>query len=312
MAVPNAEAPHLTERIWGALVGNQAPPPDAQRNFVPDQPRDVLVRGMEAIDAVREFNERVKEYDVEACVAFLKTRFYGQPMSPRYRSQCASVLTQELDRQNVRDVLRRANLIEEAVEIHIRERLTYEQRWNPDTIQKVNEFNEGVCGKAKVRSPYWYWKFDNISINSDLNSRTPWQESNSFKISHLIYPILAGSGVIIGLAALGHYVPKLLRHLISAPSATTGVSITIPSQNIQQVLPLLTGIVQDSPAAMIQQSSKAFTDTLESLLATNKSILDNNMLIQSTIQRVEDSIKQQSMSWMEVVISRLWSPPSPS
>lgn len=299
-------------RVWNALVGNPAIVPDAQRMFVPDPPRDVLVQGMQAIDALRDFNERVHEYDLPTAVAFLKTRFYGQPMTARYRAQCSTVLCQELDRQNVRDIHRRAALVEQAVEQHINDRLTFEPRWNATTIEEVNEFNNGVAGRATKRSPYWYWKKDNISINSDLNSKTPWQEQDCFKISHLIYPTLAVGGAIIGLATVGYCVQKLIPRLISQLWSTTETSIIIQNPNLQQVLPLLTDTAHSSQTLMTQQLLQGFTSISENLSAINKNIVDNNTSIVLMTKVVDDFTKQQQMSWIQAALSRMWSPPSPS
>lgn len=309
----NAPPPEgVVGRAINAIFGNPAMIPEAQRNFIPDPPRDVIVQGTQAIDAMQEFCERIKPYDLSAAVAFLKTRFYGQPMTARYRSQCATVLCQELDRQNVRDIHRRAQLVEEAVETHIIERIQYEPRWNADQIEAVNSFNDGIQGRAQKRSPYWYWVKDNIVISSDLNSKTPWQESTSFRFSHLIYPTLAVGGAIIGLAAIGYGVQKIVKPLISHLFATQVSTITIQSPSIQQALPLLTGTGPSSQDLMIQRLLEGFTSISENLSTINKNILDNNTLTQSTTQRVEDFINKQSMSWMEVAISRIWSPPSPS
>lgn len=286
--------------------------PEAQRSFVPDPPRDIFTQGTKALDSMNDFYEKIRPYDTATALAFLKTRFYGQPMTSRYRSQCAAVLCQELDRQNVRDVQRRAQLIEEAVEEHILERLNHEPRWSSSQIENVNRFNDGVLGRGEKRSPYWYWCKDNISISSDLNSRTPWQERDSFRLSHLMYPIAIAGGAILGLAALGYCAQKSIKLLTSMLSSTPTTSITIQNPNLQQVLPLLTGTAHNSQELMTQELLKGFTNISENLCAINKNILDNSTSTQLMIQRVEQFISKQQISWTEVILSRIWSPPSPS
>lgn len=274
------------------------------RIFMPDHPHDVLVQGLEAIRLTNEFIEEVQEFDQRAAGDFLDVKFYGQTITDRYRAQCATALGQELDRHAVRNATRRARLIPAAVEAHIERRLRLEPRWNKDTIDRVNVFNQGVNGTIETRNPYLYWQWDRTSIANSLNCERPWDDGRSFKLSHLIAPLGIVAGTVIGVAAVGLAARAALKWCTSPPSTTVMACCTTQSQQLPQLQLLQSAIdhkLQESTTAI---ASAVSTGTLSALCAIQESIRESNTLTLSMTQAVTELIKQQQSSL--ITAARLW------
>lgn len=85
-ASPEAQQNTFTH-FWQRYFGGQPQPVSAQnRAFVPDRPHDILIQGIEAIRLTNEFIEEVREFDLTAAKDFLDVKFYGQPITDKYRA----------------------------------------------------------------------------------------------------------------------------------------------------------------------------------------------------------------------------------
>lgn len=271
---------------------------------MPDRPHDILVQGLDAIRLTREFIDEVTEFDMAAAGDFLDVKFYGQPITERYRAQCATALGQELDRHAVRNVTRRARLIPEAVERHIDRRLRAEPRWNKSTIERVNLFNNGVTGAVKTRNPYFYWQWDRTSIASTLNSERPWDDEQSFKPSHVMAPLAMAAGAAIAVVAGGLAVRAAWKWFTSPPSMVdtsyyTTQRALLPLQ--QHISNAIDHRVQET---MSQVTSSLSTGISSALCAIQDGIRETNTLTQSTMRLVEEHTKLQQITLMEGV--KLW------
>lgn len=305
MADQQANAQQGWREFWNRYFGGQPDPvPANARAFVPDRPHDVLIQGLEAIRLTNEFIEEVAEFDLQAAKDFLDAKFYGQPMSERYRAQCATALGQELDRQNVRNMTRRAKLIPRAVEGHITGRLRDEPRWNRESIEKVNRFNQGVNGDIQTRNPYFYWQWDRTTIASNLNSDRPWDDERSFRLSHLVAPMAVVAGTAILAGAVGLAARAAWKWFTSPPSMPDMTCFITPSTNSLLQPRTSIDMLQEAPQTTRQIVSAVSIGISKSLSVIQESLQESNTLTRSMIQHVEELTRQQQMGLMQGV--RLW------
>lgn len=298
------EVPQGMRDFWQRFFGGQPEPvPAHARIFVPDRPHDILIQGTEAIRLTHAFIEEVAEFDTQAAVDFLDTKFYGQAMTDRYRAMCATALGQELDRQNVRNHTRRARLLPRAIEAHITKRLREEPRWNRQQIEQVNAFNQGVTGEIMTRNPYFYWQWDRTTIANTLNTERPWDDERSFKLSHLIAPIAIVGATAIGVVAVGLAARAAWKWCTSAQSMPVMSSFIIPSMGIPQQ-PLTSNATELSTQTITTQIASAVsTGISKGLGAIHDSIQEQNTLVRSTTQLVDELMNRQPVTLTEALRS---------
>lgn len=284
--------------ILGNLLGVGRPHADPGLSFIPDVVED-LHNGTQVARKIKEFNEEVRDFDLDSAVAFLNLRLYGQEITGRYRSQAATLLLQELDRQNIKSIERKWNIVNRAVGAHIDYKLNEEPRWSYRDVENIRKFNDACTGNVMKRNDNWYWKFDRISIRENLNSNVPSDEDTSFRLSHVFVPIMAVAAGVSLAALAGYAAYKIVNWFTSRPFLTQAATTIIPSIQQQYVPPINAGIALGSPMNMIPAEFQAFMHISESLSAIQTNLVEMNTLNKSLIQVVEKSIEQQQMTWIE-------------
>lgn len=293
-------------RFFEYFLNREPAPEPAQRQFVPDAPINYVGDAVRAARQIKEFNAEIAELDLESAKAYLSVKLYGQEITHRYRSQAATILLQEIDRHNIKNHLRRQRLLVDAVEQHIEEKLK-EKTWDYSTIEKVNKFNMGCNGMAEKRNDHWYWMFDRAQIKNNLNYNAPSVDESSFKLSHIVSPILALAGIAVGVVAAGYVVSKIMKYFTSQPYSTPTNAIIIPSipTPYSQHSSIVTSPGQ--PQSTILDLSRVFTNISKSLSDIQDILQENNTLNHSLTHRVEDFIDASRMTWMEALKSAIWS-----
>ncbi|CAG4931999.1 unnamed protein product [Parnassius apollo] len=250
MAQQEQPAPDVgrVDRILNYLLGRPQQPEDAAIHpiFIPQAAGPEIDAAIERVNRTAELVERLTPYDVDTAVAYLDVRMYGQKITDRYRAQCATLLTQEMDRQGLHNIRRRKPIITEAIEIHIRERIRTELRWRFDDIEAVNKFNGAIEGTVERRHPWFYWKTERTQLAGSLNILGPWQDDSSFRLSHILAPVALTVGANIGVAAVGWGIYQLVKRLTS-PHSCGQIACYTTLNTVLQHLPLTQNGINPNP-----------------------------------------------------------------
>lgn len=156
VAPPDAQVPGWLE--WLGINHRRNPNGPIHPVFIPQAPAEQIEQAIAATRAAKDLAAELRPFDVESAVAYLNVQMYGQRITERYRAQCAIKLLQEMDRQGLRDLMRRQAVIVEGVETHIRERLRTEPRWTTEAVHAISKFNNAVEGNVERRHPWFYWR----------------------------------------------------------------------------------------------------------------------------------------------------------
>lgn len=262
----------ISDRVFNFIRGHQQP--DSGRAihpvFIPQSTPAEIDNAIENVTRTSELVERLGPYDVETAVAYLDVRMYGQKITDRYRAQCATLLTQEMDRQGLHNIKRRKPIIIDAIEIHIRERLRTEPRWRYEDVNNINKFNNAIEGTVERRHPWFYWRTERTQRAGSLNSLGPWQDDSSFRLSHIVAPAALTAGAIIGAAAVGWGIYQLVKYFTSQPCCVhTHCSITPNTVSLHSQL-MLSGTSLNPHQTMTQALSQVVTNISENSSAIRK------------------------------------------
>lgn len=297
------------------FINNTAIPHENKINigyrFIPNATEEEIEAAIQRVARAGELAERLTPYDHETAVAFLDVRMYGQKITDRYRAQCATILSQEMDRQGIFDMKRRKTIVVDAIEAHIRNRIAAEPRWRYDDIDAINKFNGTIEGTVERTHPFWYWKTQRAQLAGSLNTLGPWHDDSSFKLSHIVAPVMTAVGVSIGVAAVGWGIYQMVKRLTS-PACCGQISCSIiPNTAILHSLPTPSDTGHNAPQTISQLLSKIVTATSENSSAIRDLTQGQNTLTLLTTRLLENYTEKQATGWTSVILSWLPSLPSP-
>lgn len=216
---------------------------------------------MEAINRIREFfqpqpqltaeeveariqqieNQRTLDMmtrqDEDMILAELYIKTVGMKIDNTYKRYCHVIMNEYLEKNKITDPITKSKLMKDVYKKHLFRILTEKQEFQPNVIERINEYNENIEG---ITYDYTFWPFYTRKValknfSNDLSQITTSKPS--------ITGILKSTAILIGSSLATYFTIRALR----TPKVTSIIQTILPQPS------------QQSPSAIVPPSLNTIT-----------------------------------------------------